>query len=185
MTSKVTARQALRTATAGDHERVDRAFSGFDLTDRDSYAAFLKAQAAAFLPVEAAIEAAHPERLLPDWPGRRRADLLRADLAALGVAPPDLVSAPCIAGPEETFGAIYVLEGSRLGGRMLARSVPADLPRRFIGASDPPQWRNLIEMLDFILISEDQRQAAIRAARLVFRLFEDSARRFAKDSVIG
>ena len=185
MTSKITARQALRTATAEDHERVDRAFSGFDLADRDSYAAFLQAQAVAFLPVEAAIDAANPQDLMPDWPQRRRASLLRADFDALGIEAPGAISPPRIAGAEEILGAIYVLEGSRLGGQLLARQVPAGFPRAFIGASDPARWRKLIEMLDSTLVSEQQRQQAIYAARMVFGLFEDGARRFAKDSVIG
>ena len=177
MTGSTDARHALRAATADDHARVDQAFGAFDLTARDGYARFLRAQAEAFLPVEAAIDAAWPVAFVPDWPARRRADALRDDLAALGIPLVASAPPPLFRDREEILGAIYVLEGSRLGGKMLARSVPAVLPRSFLGAGDGAMWRNLIGILDKLLISEQQRVAAIAAARQVFALFEAGARR--------
>ncbi len=176
MTDSTDARQSLRAATAADHERIDRAFSAFDLTRRDDYARFLRAQAAAFLPVEAAIDAANPIDWVPDWPARRRSAALLADLDALGNAPPPTAPRHLFRNREEILGAIYVLEGSRLGGRMLARSVPAGFPRAFIAANDTGLWRTLIELLDKLLISDDQRIAAARSARNVFAMFEAGAR---------
>lgn len=177
MTHSTSARQALRTATAGDHARVDRAFGAFDLSRRDGYVRFLLAQAEAFLPVEAAIDAAHPRDAIPDWPARRRAAALLTDLDALGIAQPACPPCPSFRNREEILGAIYVLEGSRLGGKLLARSVPADLPSGFLGAGDAAMWRNLIGILDKLLICEEQRAAAIATARHVFALFEAGARR--------
>jgi heme oxygenase len=171
------ARSVLREATAADHERVDRAFGHFDLTDREGYTAFLLAQAHGFLPIEAAIDAADPRDLLPDWAERRRADRLLADLAALGVSSPATASWPDFHSQADILGAIYVLEGSRLGGSMLARSVPAGLPRSFIGAADTARWRKLIELLDKRLTTSDQHALAIDAARRAFALFEDGALR--------
>lgn len=179
------ARDALRTATAAEHDRVDRAFSTFDLSQRADYGAFLNAQAEAFLPVEAAIDAFDPRDVLPDWPARRRSPQLIADLQRLGFEARTADLRPLFRTREEILGAIYVLEGSRLGGRMLARSVPADLPRSFIGTSDGGMWRTLIEVLDRLLVSGDQHGLAIDAARRVFALFEAGASRHGRTLQLG
>lgn len=174
----------MRTATASAHERVDDAFGAFDLSGRDGYRSFLTAQAGPLLTAEAAVDAFAPAALLPDWPDRRRSDLLRADLTDLGVEPPqaepfDLHS------DAAALGAIYVLEGSRLGGAMLARNVPMDLPARFIRcAPAPKRWRGLIELLDQQLVTPDQHAVAADAARAVFNLFWRSARQHGRMPVV-
>lgn len=184
MTKILTARSLLRTATASEHERVDRAFGAFDLKDRAGYRNFLIAQAGPFLTAEAAIDAYGPVTLLPDWPERRRAALMRADLADFGVPAPqpeplDLQSDAAV------LGTIYVLEGSRLGGAMLARNVPMDLPARFIRcAPEPKRWQGLIKVLDDHLITPDQRDMAVYAARAVFDLFWRSARQHGRMPVV-
>ena len=78
------AHRRLRAATAHAHEAVDAVFGDYDLTDRDSYARFLSAHAAAMVPLEAALDAAGAERVTADWAERKRGDLILADLAALG-----------------------------------------------------------------------------------------------------
>lgn len=171
------ARLALRSATATHHERVDAAFRRYDLSDLSQYKDFLQAQAFGFLPVEAAIDGSDIAALLPDWPDRRRSRLLTEDLAALGVSKPAQSEPLTFETREAALGALYVLEGSRLGGGVLARSIPAHFPLRFLGASDSKGWRRLIELLDVFLVSECQRAAAIDAACRVFTLFEGGARR--------
>lgn len=185
MTVTSDARSALRAATAAEHERVDRAFGAFDLSERAGYTAFLRGQAFAFLPIEAAIDAADPRELLHDWPQRRRSKQLHADLSALGVTRPVTGDWDGFRSREDILGAIYVVEGSRLGGRMLARSVPADLPCSFIDTSDSSRWRNLIEVLDKLLISDEQLKLAIDAARRAFALFEDGALRQGRTKALG
>lgn len=180
MAQQFTVRQALRTATGGSHERVDAAFSGFDLTDRLSYARFLSAQAAAHVPVETALEESGVENVLPDWPGRRRADLLRTDLAALGRSLPRADALPAFDTAAEILGAVYVLEGSRLGGALLRRSVPADLPCSFLGASDSAAWRRLLEVLDLQVRDAGDIDRATNGALRVFSLFEQSGKQFLK-----
>lgn len=185
MNVSTSARSLLRVATAPDHERVDRAFGAFDLADRADYRAFLEAQAYAFLPIEAAIDAADPRHLLPDWPARRRGDRLRMDLAELGIVTPRTGDRPVVEGDADILGTIYVLEGSRLGGAMLARSVPAEVPQRFLDNSSSKMWRDLIEMLDKHLVTGDQHSLAIDAARRTFAMFEDGALRHKGTKVLG
>ena len=169
------ARSVLRAATAAEHERVDQAFGRFDLSHPEGYRAFLRAQAQPLLSVEAAIDAFDPRGVLPDWPERRRGASLAADLAELGLPVP----APepfRIATQGAALGAIYVLEGSRLGGAMLSRNVPMDLPARFIRCAPAPRrWRDLIEVLDSHLTTPERCDAAVSAARTVFDRFEQGA----------
>jgi len=173
----MTARTALRSATAGAHERVDAAFSLFDLGSESGYRSFLLAQAAALLPTEAELDAAGAGDVLNDWAERRRGDLLRGDLAALAVTPPEPFFAPLFLSIKAPMlGAIYVLEGSRLGGAVLKRSVPSPFPRRFLEARQAAgSWRKLLQTLDDLLTRPDDLDAAIVAAREVFARFEGAA----------
>lgn len=180
VTGKAGARHALRKGTAGDHDRVDAAFSRFELGHREGYAAFLRAQARAFMPIEAALDRSDAIAQLPDWSRRRRSDALVADLAELGhPVEPDAASAgeggSTFATIEDVLGAVYVLEGSRLGGQLLARSVPAGLPRRFLDAGDATLWRTLVAAIDKMLITKEQIATATVAARAVFARFEKEA----------
>lgn len=169
----MTARALLRAATAAEHDRVDRLFGALDLADPADYRRFLAAQAAAYLPVEAAIDAAGGARLLADWPARRRGALLRRDLAALAVPVPAPEPPPDLAGDAATLGAIYVLEGSRLGGALLRRGLPAGAPEAFLAAPQPPGgWRKLLELLDDCLYETARVESAVGAARRTFHCFE-------------
>ncbi|MHA6722750.1 biliverdin-producing heme oxygenase [Sphingomonas sp. RS2018] len=174
------ARGLLRSATAAAHERVDAAFGAADLGSRTGYAAFLAAQASAHLPVEAALEAAGAARVLADWPTRRRTEALIADLADLGEPLPPAIDPPMFDTPARMLGAIYVLEGSRLGGAMLKRSVAPGLPTRFLGSAVPGGWRALIEFLDQMLATEQESNQATEAALAVFDRFERAGLNFLK-----
>ena len=113
-------RQFLRTQTRAAHERTETAFAPFDLKTRGGYVAFLLAQARAILPMEAALDA-FGRATFSDWALRCRAPDLAADLATLGVAPPAGLEPPELDGEAERFGAVYVLEGSHMGAKMLLK----------------------------------------------------------------
>ena len=167
------ARQVLRRGTAAEHERVDRLFGALDLACEEDYRIFLRAQAAAFIPAEAALDAAGAGALLPDWPLRLRTPLLLADLTELGEAVPEPEEPGPFETPAATLGGIYVLEGSRLGGALLKCSLADTVPQRFLATGQPPgSWRNLLEKLDELLYRADLLEAAVGSARNVFGCFE-------------
>lgn len=60
---------------------------------------------------------------------RRKLPLLLADLASLGAgeAPIPRAPAPAALSPPEAWGALYVLEGATLGGRMILKHLQASL----------------------------------------------------------
>lgn len=166
----------LRAATRGAHDRVDALFSDYDLAEPGDYGLFLTAQAAAFLPVERALDSAGASDLFPDWADRRRAALLGADLEELGIPLPALHAAPPFTTAGAISGAAYVLEGSRLGGAMLARSVGPHLPRRFLSSPTPPgHWRQFLERLEQVLETHVDREHALISAGQVFDLFASAA----------
>ena len=172
----MSARALLRAETAADHERVDALFSRFDLATREGYADFLAVQAGPFLSVEAALDESAAAKLISDWPARRRGALLLADLTSLGRLVPAPQEKCRLDGNPSLLGAIYVLEGSRLGGALLKRRVPDGLPRRFLEAAQPPgAWRSLMILLDKYLERPEEARAAVEAARGVFKRFEAAA----------
>jgi heme oxygenase len=171
----VSAHAALRAATAADHERVDRLFSKLDLSSNADYRRFLTAQAAAHLPIEAALEAAGITALLADWPERRRSASLLADLEQLGIEAPAPLPPPPLTGEPAMLGAAYVLEGSRLGGAFLKRSLAPEAPRRFLAAAQQAgAWRKLLAKLDESLYEPARVEGACKAARQVFGRFENA-----------
>jgi heme oxygenase (biliverdin-IX-beta and delta-forming) len=161
----------LRAATRAAHDRVDAAFSRWDLGKRADYVAFLTAQARAFLPIEQAVGEAAVAAGIADWPVRARARLLVDDLADLGCAvpPADPIDLPT---PAEALGAAYVLEGSRLGGAMLVKSVAPGLPTRFLSPpATPGHWRAFQALLDRRLVSADDCTRAVAGAQMAFDRF--------------
>lgn len=150
---------ALKTATAGHHARVEALMPSLgELATPGGYAAALRALHAFHAAWEPALWRA---------PGlaaaglveaeRRKLPLLERDLRALGVAPLSLrPPAPAIADTAAALGALYVLEGATLGGRVIYRQVAGPLgitPARGgayhhgYGAATGARWKEFGEAL--------------------------------------
>ncbi len=170
------ARAYLRDVTREAHERVDSKLSGFRLSDAEEYADFLAVQAAAFIPVEAALDRAGAGRLLPDWDQRRRSEALLADLAALGRAGPATNGSPVYDDDAAVWGGLYVIEGSRLGGAVLRKSVPANFPQSFLApqSSRNSGWPTFVAALETNLYQHVALQRAGSSAIATFACFEHS-----------
>lgn len=161
----------LRAASAPDHDRVDALFGGYQLDEADGYARFLEAHARALPAAEVALASA-PD--LPAW--RRRTALLAADLAALGRDMPEPLDFAA-RGPA-AWGLLYVTEGSRLGGAMLARSVPETLPSAYLAARhERGEWKRTLDALEARADAEGAawQDEALAGARAGFRLYEAAA----------
>ncbi|UYY77109.1 biliverdin-producing heme oxygenase [Sphingomonas sp. R1] len=168
-----TAHLRLREATGAAHARVDALFGRFDLSRRDDYAGLLAAHAEALIPVEALLDRDGAQAITEDWPQRRRAGVIQVDLDALGIDMPESGSEEDVASTAAMAGMLYVLEGSRLGGRFLARSIPETWPRAYLGSQQPPHmWRELLVKLDALLYEPDTLETAVTAANQTFGRFE-------------
>jgi heme oxygenase len=171
----------LRTRTRREHVRTEAIFSDFDLQSRVGYARFLIAQASASLAVEQSLESAGVTDVVADWPERRRGHLLRDDLAQLDVGGVKLQPPTSFGSSAEIMGAVYVLEGSRLGGKVLRKQVFGTAPTRFLGAdSRPGAWRDFLASLDRGLSGERDIRLAVAAARGVFAKFATAGREAAE-----
>lgn len=163
--------QQVRAATAADHDAVDAAFGEIDLADRASYGRFLTAHALALPAVEKALEGV---ARLPTL--RPRAPLIADDLRALGLAVPEPLPCPMPENEAAAFGMAYVIEGSRLGGGMLAKRVGDDLPTAYLSATHlSGEWRGFLAALDQAADDEHWIAEMIAAARATFDLYRRAA----------
>jgi heme oxygenase len=173
-------RDVLRSATAEVHQRL-HGHPGFAAVqagtiDRAAYIALLRRLYGFHRPFEAAAHVA-PERTR--W--------LESDLAALGIDAAMQAALPrCAAfggglAPDHLLGARYVVEGSSLGGRGMARQLDALLGtgvsagRRFFSGHGPATgdaWRDYLALLSTIPVTEQKRAAIVRGASATFAIFE-------------
>ncbi len=128
---RLTALDRLRQETAGAHAAVERAF---DWQGRLSTIAGYHGTLAALYGFHAAWEP-YAAAVLDDpafFDPRRRAGLLADDLRHLGGTTEGLErpALPTLATPAAALGSMYVVEGSTLGGRLIARHVAATLALR-------------------------------------------------------
>ncbi len=116
-------REKLRASTAALHAAVDARFAPLMTGGMAGYRQFLHASAAAILPLETALSAAGVSLVISDWDKRARSRALRDDLADIGATPPDDRREIFVGDAAYQLGMLYVLEGSRLGARILVRQL--------------------------------------------------------------
>ena len=128
-TSPEPVRSALRTATNDVHCRIHRSIRLQPLFDqtlgREDYRALLCCYFGFFDPLDGQLAALH--RATPQFqehaPFRPRTYLLRDDLSVLGLSDVEIDRLPKYRFPVDTpgryAGALYLVEGSALGGRIL------------------------------------------------------------------
>ena len=170
-------RFALKTATDDVHSRLDALLSKLNLADRDDYTAFLAIQARVVPPLEQALESFGMRGIVEDWDEHRRAGLLQSDLSALGCAMSETLEIPPIETVSHALGSAYVMEGSRLGGQILRKSVGRRMPNSFLFPNGhKTAWPALVAALDSNLDSQPLLDEAKTAARRTFSLFFEAAR---------
>lgn len=172
------ARALLRDACATAHGRLDQRLSAIDFNDRDAYADMLSRMSGPVSALEGALSAGIAPALFGNWAGRLRSHALRGDLVALGGCYRQTRVAP-LEDEASAFGALYVLEGSRLGGQVLARMAEASADEEVRGATryfrhgqGAGLWRSYITALEDSPGVRAHPERAKRAAREAFASFE-------------
>lgn len=138
----------------------------------DDYARALQALHAPQAALEAALRGFAPESALL----RPRLPDLEDDLATLARQPFQLAAAlPALDADLARLGALYVLEGSNLGGcviaRQLAGSLPEHVPRAFFGRSEGrPRWERFWQFAEARL-HEDALEPLAETANRVFAFY--------------
>jgi heme oxygenase len=173
-------RELLRDATRDVHERLHlhRGLAAVQAgtIDRAAYTALLNRLYGFHDAFEIGMQVA------PD-----RTRWLACDLAVLGVtsavlnALPRCLSFPTRACPHYVLGARYVIEGSALGGRGLARQlddllgIDTSAGRRFFignGAATGVIWRSYLTELSIVPRTAADRAAVLAGATATFAIFE-------------
>ena len=169
-----TLRTHLRAATMVAHDLLDHAMqaaSGWQ--QRHDYARFLALQHAARAPIEIWLAAHAPADLRPPL----QTPLIAQDLAALDVAIP--APAPLFslgrAGPGHALGTAWVLAGSALGNRAIAKAVAriggGNWPVAFLGDGEMMRfWQELRTRIERPAPPAEA-AAATHAAEAVFAHF--------------
>lgn len=122
-------------------------------------------------PVEDGLEGAGAGRLYQAWRDRRRAAVLRGDIRRAGAGVPDPRPPVPFADADEIWGGLYVLEGSRLGARQVARGWPAaDLPG-FLRPDPSGTWANFLDALRRFDPGQARHPRLVRGARKAFAAF--------------
>ena len=169
----------LREATRDLHHELDTAISQLDLGEADDYAAFLRIHAAALLPLEAALEAGGIASRFVAWQHHRRSEALKVDLRACGIKHEHSESLAQIESAEAQMGVLYVLEGSRLGGRLLARQAAGQEVRNafLLHGAGLPLWQDFLSQLERLPDDDATRDGLADGASMAFMVYGQAAGR--------
>jgi heme oxygenase (biliverdin-IX-beta and delta-forming) len=174
--------QVLKKETRLDHENAENVLFPFlnAMRTSDDYARLLKTFYGFFAPMELLIEQHLPAIHLPDISTRGNARHITADLEALGFETKSLLlchTLPPIENTGEAFGALYVLEGSTLGGRMIRKMLLShehlhlnEEQVQFFngyGEETASRWKLFQQSLD----QQSEKTLIIRSAQLCFQSF--------------
>jgi heme oxygenase (biliverdin-IX-beta and delta-forming) len=190
---------ALRSATASQHRQIESLLPLGGELSLASYIQVVRGFDAFLSAWEPRVAAALPERLRPWLAQRSRHPLARRDLHKLG-APRVTASHHCLQGLHLTgtaaaFGSLYVIEGSALGGQVIAPRLArqldlhADSGAAYFAGWGPrtgAMWREFRQKLEQeVGGSEPSRAQACRAATQTFEALGDTFREVLHDGVIA
>jgi heme oxygenase (biliverdin-IX-beta and delta-forming) len=172
----------LRGKTRRLHKLLDGCFNASTLGERPEYVRFLLTNWP-IAWIEPALASAGIQRLLPDWQQRRRHLTLVADLKELGVCPGPPCNRVIDADTGTLLGWAYVLEGSRLGARLIHQIVEASggpellKATRFIQHGEKENyWKTFAGVLSQIDRDDSAIANAASAAQTAFERFLEAAR---------
>jgi heme oxygenase len=173
-------REIISEATRTSHRKLDLALSSLDLGRPDYYEGFLRSQAESLFPIEAALEAGGIERHIPDWQQRVRTPALERDLATLGIAC-NLLPMPDFKSSAEMLGAVYVLEASRMGERVMLARLAEHPDSEAMNATAYLRhgfgkrfWPSFLTLLENHPAAQTDPAGVVKGAEIAFAMFEDA-----------
>jgi heme oxygenase len=148
---------------------------------REDYVRMLNWLYGFYAPMEDLIRKQLKPDTLPDIDRRSRAEYLLWDIRESGVPNPEYEKCrelPTICSADQAIGALYVLEGSTLGGRIIAAMIQRQLgpgtPTTYFngyGEENTRMWQSYKDFLDQPRTVEQQ-TAIIDAAKATFITFK-------------
>lgn len=174
----------VRTATHSLHHALDQAMMPYiaAIRSKEDYAALLLAFYGFFKPVYDNIDTYIDTSFLPDYKNRRRPEWILHDLDAMEVeyTLPVCGQLPLIKDNASAFGALYVLEGSTMGGVMIKKMIGDKLQRDSgfsffygYGRQTREQWNAFIEAFNQLDKHNSADNEVVETAAATFVLFKD------------
>lgn len=149
------------------------------IRSNEDYADLLKHFFAYFSHIEATIKPFITASVLPDYAQRRNSTYIKADILELGADITDLpfTTVPKIENAVQALGALYVLEGSIMGGSIIVKMLEKGGVTKGVsffsgyGEATGMMWGNFIAVLNAQAKTEQEAQEAIVAANETFKHF--------------
>lgn len=174
----------LKEETKNNHHQLEKVLVGKlkAIRSADEYAALIKLFYGYFGGLETKIESVIDTTHLPDSADRRKTHALANDLTFLGAGVPARAEGdalPVINNHLQAIGALYVIEGSTLGGKIISKMMQQQLGMDgqglsfFLGYGDrsTQMWDTFKEMLDGQAQNPEQEAVVIAAANETFLKF--------------
>jgi len=143
------------------------------------YADLLKHFYAYFSHIEATIKPYITASILPDYAQRRNASYIKADILELGsdISRLPHTTVPKIENVVQALGALYVLEGSIMGGSIIVKMLEKGGINKGVsffsgyGEATGMMWGNFIAVLNAQAKTPEEEEQAIAAANETFKHF--------------
>lgn len=171
----------LKAITAPQHDAVDAMIASGALLDTVSgYRRYLAATLSARRCVETSLTRSGAADLYPAWARRRIEPLVEADLADIAPALPAEMggSSGAAMSAGSMLGALYVLEGSAMGARVIARRVARIGMGPGFGArhlhhqaAEPRAWPEFLDLLEVYPLTDQDDDACLHQAVATFECF--------------
>lgn len=168
------------------HEELDKALVPYisGIRTIQDYTQLLVAFYGFFKPVYDSIDAHLDVYYLPDYPSRRKPEDILQNLRELDAHDPATQicrQVPSIQNNAGAFGALYVMEGSTLGGLMIKKMLTgqlslSDKQLQFFGGygkQTRQRWNVFLSAMNTVAQNETEEQALIETAKATFTCFRN------------
>ncbi|WP_374948609.1 biliverdin-producing heme oxygenase [Mucilaginibacter sp.] len=174
----------LKEETKSNHQQLEKVMVGKlrAIRSKEEYADVLKLFYGYFGGLEMEINKVIDASLLPDNADRRKTQSLADDLQSLGAAVPVKASGddlPVLTSHLQAIGALYVIEGSTLGGKIISKMMQQQLALRdneltfftSYGNNTEQMWDAFKDALNYQATNPEQEAVVIAAANQTFLKF--------------
>jgi heme oxygenase len=163
------------------------------ITSELGYVVFLKIFYGYFAGLEVNIAQFVDKNELSDYPKRRKTSLLSNDLISLGASLPSIATdeeLPTINNLLQAFGALYVMEGSTLGGQYIANMIREQLQWKELkavsffegyGSETVGMWESFKTVLDEHATTKEDLQTILKSSDETFVKFKSWFEKQAND----
>ncbi|WP_442794509.1 biliverdin-producing heme oxygenase [Pelobium manganitolerans] len=174
--------EKIKEATKQPHQELEKVVVQKlkSIASEADYAEFLSNFYAYFSSLEKAFQPFITAEVLPDYSSRRTSDYLKKDIEELGSSTEGLsATVPNVNNVQEAIGALYVMEGSIMGGFAIVKMLEkAGITKGLsffsgYGAETGQKWGAFIGVMNKIAQSEAEQAQAIATAGETFALFGD------------